>query len=59
MWSLHVSQIHHDTDLRSSSNVYQTNWFILSGLFLTDGGMSVVPRHVQDPPSHRFCLCCL
>ena len=40
-------------DLDSGSNVYLTSCFILSVLFLTGGGMSVVPTGVQDPRSHR------
>ena len=51
-WSLHVSGIPHHTDLYSSCNVYPTSWFILSVLFLTGSGTSVVPTCIQDPPSH-------
>ena len=39
-------------DLHPCRNVYLTSWVILSVLFLTGGETSVVPTHVQDPPSH-------
>ena len=52
LWSLHVSRIHCHMDLHSSSNVYPTSWFILSVLFLTGIGTSVVPTCVWDPLSH-------
>ena len=50
--ALHVSGIPRHMDLRPSRNVCLTSWFILSVLFLTDGGMSVVPTSFRDPPSH-------
>ena len=56
MWSLHVSEITHHTDLHPSRNVYLKSWFILSVLFLTGGETSVVPNHFQDPPSRRPLL---
>ena len=43
LWSLHMSEIHRQADLHSSSNGYPTSWFILSVLFLTGGQTSVVP----------------
>ena len=49
LWSLHVSRIHRNTDLHSSSNVYPTSWFILSVFFLQGGGTSVAPTCVRDP----------
>ena len=54
MWSLLVSRIPDHTDLHPGRNVYLTSWFILSVLFLTFSEMSVVPTHVQNPPSHRL-----
>ena len=48
MWSLHMYDIQHHTDLHPSSNVFLTSWFILSVLFLTGGETSVVPTHVRD-----------
>ena len=53
VWSLYMSGIPHHTDLHSSRNVFLTSWFILSVLFFTGGGTSVVPTCVLDPPSHR------
>ena len=53
LWSLHVSGICHHMDIHPSMNVYPTSWFILSVLFLIANQMSLVPIHVQDPPSHR------
>ena len=55
LWSLHMSGIPYHTDLHSSRNVFLTNWFILTVLFLTGGETSVVPRRVWDPVSH-ICL---
>ena len=49
LWSLHVSRIPHHKDLHPSRKVYQTSWFILSVLFLTDCETSLVPRRVQIP----------
>ena len=49
LWSLHMSRIPCHTDLHPGRNVYLTNWFILSVLFLTDVETSVVPTCVQDP----------
>ena len=46
-----MSGISHYTDLHPGSNIYLTSWFILSDLFLTFSEMSVVPSHVQNPPS--------
>ena len=43
LWSLHMSEIHRQAALHSSSNGYPTSWFILSVLFLTGGETSVVP----------------
>ena len=51
--SLHVSGIPRHTDHHCGRIVYPTSWFIVSVLFLTDGGTYVVPKHVQDPPLHR------
>ena len=53
MWSLSMSGIPHHTDLHSSRNVFLTNWFILTVLFLIGDETSVVPRRVWHPPSHR------
>ena len=47
--SLHVSRIPHHKDLHPSRKVYQTSWFILSVLFLTDCETSLVPRRVRIP----------
>ena len=46
-----MSRIPCHTDLHPGRNIYLTSWFILSGLFLTDPEMSVVPTSVRDPPS--------
>ena len=60
LWSLHVSRIHCHTDLRSSSNVYPTSWFILSVLFLTGIGTSVVPTcGIWDLPRHNGYILCI
>ena len=53
MWFLHMTGIPHQMDLHPDRNVYLTSWFIVSVLFLTGGGTSVVSTCVQDPPSHR------
>ena len=47
--SLHVSRIHCHAELQFSSNVYQTNWFILSVLFLTGSETSVVLHMSRIP----------
>ena len=52
LWSLQVSRIPCYTDLYPGSNVYLTKWFILSVLFLTGSGISVVPTCVCNNPSH-------
>ena len=49
LWSLHMSRIHCHTDLEFSSNVYPTNWFILSVLFLAGSETSVV-LHMSRMP---------
>ena len=53
LWSLYMSGILHHTDFDPSRNVYLTDQFILTVLYLTGGEKSVVPTHVRDPPSHR------
>ena len=47
----HMSGISHHTDLHPGRTIYLTSWFIMSVLFLTFSEMSVVPSHVQNPPS--------
>ena len=52
LWSQHMSGISHHTGLHPGSNIYLTSWFILSVLIFTFSETSVVPTHVQNPPSH-------
>ena len=52
LWSQHKSGISYHKDLHPGSNIYLTSWFIMSVLFLTFSETSVVPSHVQNPPSH-------
>ena len=52
LWSLHVSAITHHMEVHNGRNYYLTSWFILSVLFLTGGGTSVVPTCGRDLPSH-------